>query len=212
MTEKKKPVDWESIEADYRAGVKSLRVMSAEYGVSHVAIKKRADREGWTRDLSAKIKAATEAKVNRAAVNSEVNADEKVSEKAVIEATSETQKDVILGHRQDIARARKLAMSLLNELEGESADPELLSALGELVYPALKEETDAKLATKTLEAFRKASSLPGRVATMKALAEALKNLIPMEREAFGIESKTPLDDALKASGIHVSFVAANGQK
>ena len=50
-----KAVDWERIELDYRAGIKTLRQIAEENGISHVAINKRAKRDGWTRDLSAKI-------------------------------------------------------------------------------------------------------------------------------------------------------------
>lgn len=208
----KKAIDWETIETDYRAGVKSLRAMATEYGVSHVAIKKRADKDGWVKDLSAKIKAAAEAKVNKAAVNSSVNAERQVTERTVIEANAENQKDIILGHRTDIGRARKLAISLLEELEGASSDPALLSQLGELVQSNLESEVGQKLADKLMDAFHKASSLPGRVGTMKALSETIKNLIALEREAFGIESKTPIDDAFKTSGITVSFITANAPK
>ncbi|MGX9080421.1 hypothetical protein ACWTQY_31690, partial [Klebsiella pneumoniae] len=44
--------DWERIELDYRAGVKSLREIADGSGVSHVTISKRAKKEGWVRDLA----------------------------------------------------------------------------------------------------------------------------------------------------------------
>ena len=50
-----KIVDWEKIEGDYRAGVKTLREIAEERGITHGAINKRAKRDGWTRDLTAKI-------------------------------------------------------------------------------------------------------------------------------------------------------------
>ena len=199
----KKPIDWEAIETDYRAGIKSLRVMATEYGVSHVAIKKRADKEEWVKDLSAKIKAAAEAKVNKAAVNREVNAARKITDKEVIEVAAETQKDLILGHRQDIGRARKLAMSLLDELEEVTDNRDLFEKLGELL-----EDPDDNGKDKRNEIYMKVISLSGRTGTMKQLSETLKNLTALEREAFGIETKTPLDgltDAVKNIGI--SFVS-----
>ena len=67
----KKETDWESIERDYRAGLLSVREMAATYGVSHVAIMKRAKKDGWERDLSAKIKAKAEALVTTREVTNE---------------------------------------------------------------------------------------------------------------------------------------------
>jgi hypothetical protein len=47
-----KKVDWEAVEKDYRIGAKTLREMADIYGISHVAIKQRADKFEWSRDLS----------------------------------------------------------------------------------------------------------------------------------------------------------------
>ena len=44
--------DWERIELDYRAGIKTLRQIADEHGITHGAINKRARRNGWERDLS----------------------------------------------------------------------------------------------------------------------------------------------------------------
>ena len=53
-TTNKPAPDWEKIEADYRAGIKTLRQIAGEHGVTHGAINKRAKRDGWSRaDLAA---------------------------------------------------------------------------------------------------------------------------------------------------------------
>ena len=41
--------DWEAIEREFRAGIRSLREIGAEYGVTEGAIRKRAKRDGWQR-------------------------------------------------------------------------------------------------------------------------------------------------------------------
>ncbi len=46
---------WERIEPDYRAGSKSLRQIAAEQGISEEAIRKRAKRDDWSRDLLERI-------------------------------------------------------------------------------------------------------------------------------------------------------------
>ena len=67
MSEKKK-IDWERIEVDYRAGIKTLRDIAAEHDISHVSVNKRAKRDGWVRDLTAKIQAKAAELVTRSMV------------------------------------------------------------------------------------------------------------------------------------------------
>ena len=47
----KAPPDWEAIELDYRAGIKTLRQIAEEHGISHPAIAKRAKRDDWSREI-----------------------------------------------------------------------------------------------------------------------------------------------------------------
>jgi hypothetical protein len=46
---KKAAPDWERIEADYRAGVRTLRDIASEHGITHAGVMKRAKRDGWAR-------------------------------------------------------------------------------------------------------------------------------------------------------------------
>lgn len=52
---KDKP-DWERIGAEYRAGVKSIREIARAHGISETAIRKRAKKEGWKRDLTNEVR------------------------------------------------------------------------------------------------------------------------------------------------------------
>lgn len=50
MASSKPSVDWERVEADYCAGIKSLREIAAEHpGTNHVAITRMAKKHGWVR-------------------------------------------------------------------------------------------------------------------------------------------------------------------
>jgi len=66
--EKKAAPDWERIEADYRAGVLSIREIAAEQGITDTAIRKRAKRDEWVRDLAERIQAKADALVRTAEV------------------------------------------------------------------------------------------------------------------------------------------------
>lgn len=120
-------INWQAIERDYRAGIKSLRVLAAEYGISHGAINKRARRDGWSRDLSARIAERTREMVSRAAVSAEDTAVSRAAEKAVVEANATLQADIILAHRTDIQAARALVVSMLGELDAAGQAREELS-------------------------------------------------------------------------------------
>ena len=109
MTEKK-VIDWEKIELDYRSGVKSLREIASEQGVSDTAIRKRAKRDDWVRDLSAKIKAKADDLVRKEQVRSEVRTQNTISEKETIDANANLVASVRLAHRKDIQRSRSIAM------------------------------------------------------------------------------------------------------
>ena len=197
----RKPVDWEAIHNDYRVGIKSLRMMASEYGISHVSIKKRADKESWSSDLVAKIHVAMQARLNRAMVNSMVNSKTQVSDKTLIEVAAETQTSIILEHRRVIGRIWVTLMSLLAELETLTCHNRLFEELGELMKGELGQDRCDELYNRIIE-------LPMRIAAMKKLVEILKMLIGLEREAFGIDGRTGVDDRINSS-ISVSFVSGS---
>lgn len=182
----KKVIDWEKIELDYRAGVKSLREIAAEHDISDGAIRKRAKRDDWSRDLSAKINAKAEDLVRKELVRSEVRTQTAISEKETIDANAHQQAAVRLSQRKDIQRSRSIAMQLFDELEHQVGvvNVELLEDLGELMR-----SEDDKGQDKLNDIYHKIISLPGRVKSMKDLSDTLRTLIALERQAFGLDDK-----------------------
>lgn len=176
-------IDWERIEGHYRAGILSLREIAGECGGTEGAIRKRAKRDGWERDLSAKIHAKADALVRKAEVRSEYAA---ASERHIIEANAERIAQVRGEHRADIARLRALALRLLAECEAEAADPAAFAELGEILRRPDDNQQD-----KLNDAYMKAISLPQRIKGVKELAETLRVLVTMEREAYGIAAEAP---------------------
>ena len=189
----------EAIRADYCAGILSLREVAAKHGVSPAAIVKWAKLHGWERNLAAKIQAKADAKVNaavNAAVNSGVNGSQAASERQTIEANATAIAEVRLGHRTDIRTGRDLVRKLMGELTGLTDQPELVQQLADAVAP-VDDEGDSDAAKRRRqrlnEALDRVMSLPGRVSAVKGLAEALKNLVTLEREAWGIDKGDPAD-------------------
>ena len=187
---KKATHDWEAISMAYRAGMLSLRQIGAEHGISDTAIRKRAKRVGWERDLSARVKAKADDLVRREAVRGSVRTDT-ACEREIVDANATIQANVVLKGRGDIQKARALVMRLLEELEQMTGSGDLLGQLGDLMR-----DPEAN-ADKLQDAYRKVISLPARVDTMKKLAEALKILIALEREAYGIDGRRSVGESIE---------------
>lgn len=189
--------DWEAIESAYRAGLMSIREIASQQGITHTAINKRAKKEGWERDLKAKIKAKAESLVSKREVSKQVSSEKVVSERQLIEANAEVIANVRMEHRGDIRRARGMANSLFDELEAQCADVESLRKLGELMF-----DPDEKTGRDRLnEIYQKATSLPGRVKSMKDLSDTLKTLVGLERQAYDIDGPTGDESTKKLSDL-----------
>lgn len=180
----KPPIDWEKIELDYRAGILTLREIAGQHDISHGAINKRAKRDGWERDLAAKIQAKADALVSKAAVSTQVSAESRKAESAVVDANARAVADVRLAHRRDIHRSRNIVMDLLGELEQQAGGDaaELLAQLGTLMRKEDEQGQD-----KVNDLYQKIVSLPGRAKTMKDLGESMRVLVTLERQAFGMD-------------------------
>ena len=185
-----KQPDWEAIERAYRAGLLSIREIASTQGITHGAINKRAKRDAWERDLKAKIQAKADSLVSKRTVSTEVSTKQADTEREIIEVNAEVIANVRMAHRGDISRGRRLTNKLLDELEGLTDNRELFDQLGELMR-----DPDDNGFDKRNELYGKVISLPGRSKTMKELAETLKTLISLERQAYDLDTKSGNSDA-----------------
>ena len=117
-------LDWEKIEDEYRAGVLSVSHIGRIHGCSKTAIQKRAKRDGWARDLAAKVRA----KIAEKLVASEVASNQRAREDQIIEAAAATNVEVIRSHRSDIRNGRRLVSILMEQLERAAENREELEA------------------------------------------------------------------------------------
>lgn len=207
MTDAREPesdkptVHWPTIEADYRAGIKSIRQIAREHGLSETAIRKRAKSEDWTRDLSAAIQAKADDLVRREAVRTEVRAANQIPDKVVVDANANAVYRVQMAHRAGLSKLSGLRDSLLIELEGSATpDPKADPPPGTVNAP------DAAVGL----------TLPVRIESLKKLAEVDEKIRRGEREAYGIDKIQPdeggivskLSDAERASRLAALFAIA----
>jgi hypothetical protein len=195
MSEKKPARDWEAIERDYRTGAFTDRELGAKHGLSHTAIQKRAKDHGWQKDLKGAVKRATEAKLLNAEV-ARVAGDEVAKRVAsqvakalpatteVVTAMAEVNTEVVLRHRADIRALRDEAIGLLQELGFQRENMPAYQALLE----SLSEDADSPADIAALrQQWHRAMGVGPRIGSVKALAEVLAKLQPLERVAFGLD-------------------------
>jgi hypothetical protein len=181
-------VDWEKVEAEFRAGILSVRQIAAQHKISHTAVNERAREFGWDRDLAAKIKAKADAKVSRRMVSTMVSKSRLATEQEIIEAGAERIAQIKMNHRGGSAKLFSLGFSLLEELAQQSSDPAALEQLGEMMR-----SPDAYGNDRLNDLYRKVISTPGRIDSFKKATEAIRIAIGLEREAYGLETGDAAD-------------------
>lgn len=144
----RKQIDWEGVERDYRAGIATLRAIAERYGCTHGAVQKRAARDGWERDLSAKIAAQAAALVAKQEVSKEVAASRKVAtERDIVHGNAHVVAIVAIAHRSDIKGLRELAANYKDELEESDDDlgkrASILKTLTEVQTKLIQTEREA---------------------------------------------------------------------
>lgn len=204
---KRLPVDWEVVEREYRGGILSLREIAELHpGTNHVAIARKAKKDGWERNLSEKIKAKAEALVTKQSVTGGVTEKGRVTEQQVIETNAQAIVNVRLSHRAGLSEGREIIKSMMGELSSQCGEEnaELLRQLGNMMRSPDEFGND-----KLNDLYLKIVSLPGRAKTMKDLADSMAKLIDKERQAFDLDKDikevdsdlNKLTDAQRASRI-----------
>jgi hypothetical protein len=173
-------INLNGLEPHYRAGIKSLRQLAQEFGCTSGRVAQIAKEQGWTRDLSERIRAKADAKLNRAILSDKVSGGEKdATENQIVEENADMMVAATLGHRKDAVQLRQLCRNMVSELAEISGKPLELKALIEAVVAS----GDA-LAAKDL---RQVLSLPSRIVSLDKLSAALDRLIKLERVVLGID-------------------------
>jgi hypothetical protein len=201
MATERKQIDWELVERHFRAGILSLRQIAEECGGTEGAIRKRAKKDCWPRDLTEKIKVRTEELVRKAEVRTPSTQLTPATEKQTIEANAEAAAIILIAQKGSIARGHSLFRALMDELEATTQNKELFAQLGELMDKSTVGEDGKAIQDKKNQIYEKIISMPQRVDSAKKAIEILEKIVKMEREAFGIDTEkqeNPVDSALKA--------------
>lgn len=178
--------------------------LSAEFEVSRKAIYNKRTEYAWVRDLKGQLQQSVVVKVARQ-VALEVAGDEGATQSirvipaepstmtaeqdaAAVEVLSEVASRIVGEHRIAARRGRQIAARFFDELD------EAISNRGDIVEEIIADTTEAdgegaaaNAARVRREQMLRAVSLPGQVMVLKELSVVLKNLVPIERQALGLD-------------------------
>jgi hypothetical protein len=199
MTERKRKVrpDWSAIERDYRLGQLTLRELAAKYGnVTHQGIANRAKAEGWKRDLTNAVKAATRAVViERTVAEAVAKTGQSLTDEVAAVATVHA--EVIGRHRRSAARLHAVQDRLAQEL----IELDMAAERGRLAVERLLEgcpEEQRKdlqsVAKPILADLAKSADIAHRVGCFDALTRAAERVQRMERACYNLDDQLPPDD------------------
>ena len=167
----KRAIDWDAIEPDWRAGIKSKQQIGLEHDVSRAALTKHFDKADIQRNLRTKIQDAADVLVSCSAVPPQVSPPtSRATDETIIAANAQSQATIRLGHRLAIARGRTFFTTLMDGLDkGTDHDGVKLPMV-----------VRAEIGKKAID--------------------ILEKVIRLEREAHGIDkesAESPIDTALK---------------
>lgn len=177
---KRRAVDWESIEREYRAGQLSVREISEQHKCSHVGIAKRAKKFGWTRNLAAQVRSEIESKLAADAV--EPTTVSAAAAQEIIQSAAARGVEVVRQHRSSLQHGHTLVKQLFTQLEEAAAHREEIEETIQQVTAGDKDE-------RRLNTMLKAVALPSHAAVIRDLSSALGRLVVLERQAFGIDGR-----------------------
>jgi len=183
---KRKAIDWEAIEREYRAGQLSIREIARQHHITDGAIRKRAKRDGWKRNLAKKVREAVRERMVRREVRTQDASDEEI-----INHVAERAADVLVLHREDIASLRELETALIEELKDNPTKLYLAQYKGKIIKK-----------TVGLTASERAMAANN-------LANVQHKRIQLERQAYSIDGNPEEEDM---DEIPITYVPAPERK
>lgn len=166
--------DWAGIEGAYRAGQISHREIGRQHGRSESWVRKLAKRKGWARDLAGAVRHQVRESLVREGSRQSELIGIKPSDVAIIDEAAAIGVAVVRSHRLDINALRQAAAGLLDELGA----------------PTQRDKDGVLVVVPLIHRSR----------VIADLSAAMARLVPLERQAFGLDEDRP-----DLAGIQISW-------
>jgi predicted DNA-binding protein YlxM (UPF0122 family) len=198
-TKRRPTLDWEAIDREILANQFSLREIAQRFGCTDTAIRKHMKAKGIKRDLSEAVRQRTRAKLVRVSVR-----DQHANEDQIVETAANQNIALVEIHRKDIKAGRELVCLLYGQLKEAADNREVLE---DLIHDETKGKDGERTDYKRRSAMLRAVALPAHAGVLRDLSGALKNLIPLERQAYGIDEDGRRPDPVEE--ISIQLVSAD---
>ena len=178
------PIDWIAVEKEYRLGQCSMRQIARRFNIQTSAISRRVKREAWVQDKSLEVWSLSEARLVVSAAEREAATLKATPTDVDIEVAAVARTNALLGHRMELAQARRIGNALLAQLEAWTPH-EIESDARErgLYFSAAPPITEMRADQARF------ATLAERAKIFGTLVTALCKVIGMEREAFGLRTE-----------------------
>ena len=183
-------IDWVSIEKEYRLGQKSMRTLAFQFNISPSTVSRRAKKYFWVQDRALEVRERTLELLEHRECTTPTDKD--------IEVAAATNRQVIFNHRRSLGNALSLFSMLVAELKAVfDNQTEIESDIIDFA------NGNSKIGRRRHNRMLRAVSLPAYARILRDLSVALKNLIPLERQAYSLDSSSGDDDA--PDSIHITY-------
>lgn len=162
--------DWDAVQRDYRTDTLTLRELAAKHGVTHTTISRRAEREGWQKDLTEAVRQATNSRLIAEAVQERCNTAHQNATDTVL-AAAEVNTRVVMAHRKRLGELHELVELAKAKLEQAG---EMLVDVREAATFVQAAGNLAAATTRLIDAERKAFGLDDEV---KKGADTIEELL-----------------------------------
>lgn len=177
-------VDWTALEADYREGLKSNRLLADEYGVTEGAIRQRAKTHGWVKGSTHEVRERAYRKADDVAVPEYI-----APGPARIEALAEVGSQIIVRHRASVASMASLVKDMVEQLHDQTHNEDVLGEelKAYFLHKAAENPLAAGVYKQQMNHALHAISLGARSKTMLNLSNAAGKLMELERKAWKLD-------------------------
>ncbi len=169
--QKKKKVDWDAMEPDYRAGILSNMALADKYGCTESAVRDHAKRFDWTRKLADKVRESINENLLRGELRD--TATPRSKDDQVVQRAAAAGTEIVLRHRDSIARQQRIKERLEKKLE-ELTGPGKIENLTSLAAAVKIGETLARKTTLLTGLERQAFNLDAQQSAGVPASEAIK--------------------------------------